>query len=84
MRLLGSSAQVERPSPGSCNASAGETSSQSCVVPVVSCLRMPFHWDTFFPQSCVDPGLLKSRIPPIPIQAEALTLTMQRVLWVTD
>jgi hypothetical protein len=60
--LVSNSAQLGRPSPGSCNASAEETSSQSCVVPgpgVSGCSSIGI---TFSPLSSVAPGFLSPRI----------------------
>jgi hypothetical protein len=36
---------------------------QSWKVPEFSCLTIPFHWNTFFPQSCMVPGLPIPRTP---------------------
>lgn len=56
----------EHPSLGSCNTSAEETSFQRCVVPKLPCPRMPFHWDTAPPQSCVVLGLSSPRTSRTP------------------
>ena len=65
LRFPGSSAQL-RPSPGSCNASAEEASTELCGSLSSPVSEVPFLWDTVPPQSCVVPGLPSPRTPTFP------------------
>jgi hypothetical protein len=69
------------PSPGSCTASAEETSSQSCVLPGLLCLRMPFPLRTL--QSCVEQGVVVHAFNPSTREAEAGGFLSSRPAWST-